>query len=142
MAKTKSKKKQNTKANPLLSKILTACTTIATIAQAAEGVQWIYQHAWPLIEPLLHSGLFSPERFWWDSFAQPMSEGESPAKIKLRLEEVLGALWADREYIERRLAEYSESDRQRISDAYDKMLSAVHVQYPDLVSSNVAEHGC
>ena len=138
MAKTKSKKKQDTKADSLFRKALTVCTTITTIAQAAEGVQWIYQHAWPLIEPILQSGLFSPERFWGDSFAQPMSVGESPAKIRLRLEKALGSIRADQEHIERLLAGYSESDRQRISDTYDKILSAIHIQYPDLVSPNVA----
>jgi hypothetical protein len=138
MAKTKSKKKQDTKADTLLNKVLAVCGAITAIAKATEGVQWIYDNAWPLIEPLLPAGLFSPEYFWWDSFVQPVRAGKSPAKIVLHLEKTLGELRADREHIERRLAGYSESDRQRISDTYDKILSEIHIKYPNLLPPSVA----
>jgi len=138
MGKAKAKRNKAPDARPLLSKALTVCTTITTIAKAAEGVHWIYQHAWPFIEPCFHKGHFCPERFWWDSLALPMRRGESPTQIKSHLDEALEALLADRERLEKWLTEHSESDRQRISDAYDKILSAVHKQYPNLPSPNVA----
>jgi hypothetical protein len=137
MAKTKSKKKTPPKAKPLLKKVLRACTTITTIANAAASIHWIYQPAWPVVEPLFQSGLFCPESFWWDSLAKPVQRGESPTQIKSHLEQALQTLRTD-QHIERRLAQYSDSDRQRISDAYDKILLAIHTQYPHLASSNVA----
>lgn len=143
MKKTKTKKKTTPRkkapgARQLLSKALKVCGTIANIAGAAEGVGWVYQHTWPLVESIWQAGLFCPESFWWDSLALPMQRGESPAQIQSHLEEALARLRADRERIEELLTHYSESDRQRISDAYDKVLATVHIQYPHLSSTNVA----
>lgn len=136
--KTKAKKIKALDPHALLSKALGVCNTIATIAGAADGVSWVYQHAWPLVEPIFHAGLFCPERFWWDGLALPMQRGESPATIQSHLEEALATLRADRERIEGWLTQYSEIDRQRISDAYDKVLAAVHTKYPHLSSTNAA----
>lgn len=133
--KTTTKKRTTAKekapgASQLVSKVLKVCGTIADIAGAAQGVSWVYQHAWPLVESIWQEGLFCPESFWWDSLALPMRRGESPAQIQSHLAEALARLRADRERIEERLTHYSESDRQRISDAYDKVSATVHTQYP------------
>jgi hypothetical protein len=136
--KTKAKKTKALDARALLNKALAVCETIATIAGAADGVSWVYQHAWPLVEPIWQAGLFCPERFWWDSLASPMQRGESPAKVQSHLEEALATVRADRERIEGWLTQYSATDRQRISEAYDKILAAVHTEYPHLSSTNVA----
>jgi hypothetical protein len=132
MAKPKTKTKTSPEANPLLKKVLTICKTITTITTTAQSIHWIYQHAWPVVEPFFHSGLFCPERFWWDSFVLPVKRGESPTQIKSHLEQALQELRADHQNIERRLSRYSDGDRQRISDAYDKILLALHTQYPHL----------
>src|SRR4051794_39423232 len=120
MKKSKARKKA-LGARALVSKALAVCETIATIGGAAEGVSWIYQHAWPFVEPIWHAGLFCPERFWWDSLALPVQRGESPAQIQLHLKEALASLGADRVRVEEWLSQYSEDDRQRISDAYDNV---------------------
>jgi len=136
--KTKAKKKKALDARHLMGKALAVCETIATIAGAAGGVSWIYQHAWPFVEPIWHAGRFCPERFWWDSLALPMQRGESPVQIHAHLDEALATLRADQDHIEEWLTQHSESDRQRISDAYDRVLASVHAQYPHLSSTNVA----
>jgi hypothetical protein len=136
--KIKAKKTKALGPRALLTKALALCNTIAAIAGAADGVSWAYQHAWPLVEPIWRDGLFCPESFWWDSLASPMQRGESPAEVQSHLREALATLRADRERIEGWLAQYSETDRQRISDAYDKVLTAVHAEYPHLSSTNAA----
>ncbi len=117
------------------SKIFGVCSTIATIARTAEGVVWIYQHAWPYIEPVWQSGLYCPERFWWDSLALPFQRGESPAEIQSNLKAVLAQMRTDEKSIEDRLARHSEHDRERIADAYAKVLSEIRTHYSDLANA-------
>lgn len=119
----------------MLSEIVRVCGTIADIAGTAGGVAWIYQHAWPYIEPIWHSGWYCPERFWWDSLALPVRGGESSAKIHEHLEAVLAQMRTDTKHIEDRLARHSERERERIADAYSKVLSEIRGSYPDLANA-------
>jgi molybdenum-dependent DNA-binding transcriptional regulator ModE len=115
--------------------ILKVCTTIATIAEGAQGIQWIYQHAWPYIEKLVQSGLYSPETFWWDSLAAPYQRRESTTQIHSKLERMLRQMRGNEKGIEDRLARHSESDRARIADAYAKVLSEIRMHYPHLANA-------
>ena len=141
MAKTKSKKgkkkEKAPKAGPLLNKVLTVCGAITTIANTAEGVHWVYEHAWPLIQPIYQSGLFCPEQFWWHGLAQPVEAGELPIRIKARLGKTLDSLRANQERIQKQLAHDSGSNRERISEAYGQVLSALREKYPHVISANV-----
>jgi hypothetical protein len=119
----------------MLSKILGVCGAIETIAKTAEGVVWIYQHAWPYIEPVWQSGWYCPERFWWDSLALPVQRGESAAEIHSNLKAVLAQMRTDNKGIEDRLARHSERERERIADAYSKVLSEIRTHYSDLADA-------
>jgi hypothetical protein len=97
----------------------------------------VYQSAWPVIEPLWQSGVFCPERFWWDNLAYPVQKGDSTANIQSNLEAVLTQLRKDQQRSEGLLARHSEGDRQRIVDAYDKVLAKIRRKYPDLAKSAI-----
>ena len=113
-------------------KILGVLATVTTITDTAQGLAWVYQNAWPYIEPLVQSGVFSPERFWWDNLAHPVQRGDAPADIQSNLKTVLAQLRKDQQHIEQILANHSERDRQRILDAYAQVLAEIRKQYPDL----------
>lgn len=123
-----------TKPRAMWSTILKVCGAVSTIAETAGGVHWIYQHAWPYIEPVWQSGLYCPERFWWDSLALPVQKGESPAEIQSNLKVVLAQMRRDEKSIEDKLARHSEHDRERIADAYAKVLSEIRTHYSDLAN--------
>ncbi|HJR58436.1 MAG TPA: hypothetical protein VJ813_03520 [Vicinamibacterales bacterium] len=103
------------------------------IAGTAEGLQWVYRHAWPYIEPLWLSGLYCPERFWWDSLAYPIQSKKAPAEIHSMLKVVLAQMRRD-ESVEVKLASHSEHDRERIAEAYAKVVSEIRMHYPDLAN--------
>jgi hypothetical protein len=119
----------------MLSRILGVCETVATITGTAQGVDWVYQTAWPYVEPLFQSGLFCPERFWWDSLASPVQRGESLNDIQSNLRAVLAQLRTDDKHIEDLLTRHSERDRERIVDAYDKVVAEIRTKYPDLANA-------
>ena len=119
----------------ILNKVYGVCGVIATITGAAQGVAWVHQTAWPYIDPLWQSGLFCPERFWWDNLAYPVQRGDSTADIPSNLKAVLAQLRKDEERSKELLARHSERDRQRIVDAYDKVLAEIRRSYPTLAKS-------
>ncbi len=125
-----------TEPRAILSRILTVCEAITKIAGTAEGIHWAFQHAWPHIEPIWHSGLFCPESFWWDSLALPITIQtlESPAEIHSKLEVVLKQMRGDEKRIEERLGGYSDADRERVAGAYDKVYSEIRKHYPSLAN--------
>ena len=114
--------------------IRAVCKTVVTITETAGGVVWVYQNAWPYIEPLWSSGFFCPERFWWDSLAGPVQRGESPADIPSNLKAVLAEMSRDEKRIEENLAHHSDKDRERIVTAYSNVLAQIRLHYPDLVN--------
>src|SRR6266511_4236435 len=69
--------------------ILKVCGAIVTISETAQGVEWIYQHAWPYMEVLWNLHKYTPEKFWWDSLALPKKQGETAAEIHSKLEATL-----------------------------------------------------
>ena len=72
----------------------------------------------------------------WDSLALPVQRRESPADIHSKIEAVLEQMRKDDEDIEDELARYSESDRERIADAYAKVFSEIRMHYPHLANAS------
>lgn len=124
----------NTDAGPLLKKIISVCQTVTTIAGTAEAVHWVYQHAWPHIQPIFDANLFCPEHFWWDGVAAP-AQGDRPIKnAPDDLKKALKEMQDRRTTIEREvLSNYSPEQRERIADAYERVLSEIREHYPNLV---------
>jgi hypothetical protein len=104
-------------------------TAIVLIGETGEKVQWIYQHAWPHIQPLFQQGYFCPETFWWDNLALPYQRGEPPADIHSKLEAELERLCTEGE--PGRLVGSSESERKQIASAYAKVLFEIRRDYPN-----------
>ena len=115
-----------------MNKIYRVCGAIGTITAAPQGVEWVYQTAWPYIESLWQSGQFCPERFWWDNLAYPIRHGGSTADIPSNLKAVLKQLRNDEKRIEALLAGLTDAERRRIDDAYDKVQAEIRRGYPNL----------
>ena len=121
-----------TNVRAVLSKIYKVCTVIADIGGKAQGIQWIYETAWPIVQPLFDNGLFCPESFWWDSLARPVQQGETAAKIQSKLRRELAKLRTDEKRIEERLAHHRPRDLERIAGAYSRLWTTIHADYPQL----------
>ncbi len=119
-----------TKPQALFSRVLKVCGHVATITGTVEGVHWVFQHLWPHMEPIWQSGSFCPESFWWDNLALPIRRRESTAEIHSKLEVVLEQMRGDKRRIEELLGGYSDADRERLANAYDKVLSEIRAHYP------------
>lgn len=124
-----------TQARALWRRAFTVCETIATISGTAEGLHWVFQHSWPHIEPIWQSGLFCPENFWWDSLALPIRQRESHAEIHSKLEVALERMRKDRARIEKTLNGYSDANRKRVAEAYDKVVSELPARYRNLANA-------
>jgi hypothetical protein len=108
-------------AEGLFHKALIICGHISAIAGTAQGLVWVLEKAIPHIQPLLDSGLFCPERFWHDGVQ---------AK-EVALDEAIEEVQSRRVYIIRELSDYTDEQRQRISAAYDAILSNIQKDHPN-----------
>jgi hypothetical protein len=101
------------------------CTT-----GTARGLLWIYEKAGPYFEPLWGSGLFSPERFWFHGVEA--TKGQPPEVVAAALDEAIKDVLNRRDYSIGELSAYSDEQRQRISDAYDTIVSNLRKDYPEI----------
>ena len=131
-AGTRCHEHSRTNVRTVISKIYKVCTVIADIGGKAQGIQWIYETAWPFVQPLFDQGLFCPESFWWDSLAHPVQKGESAAEIRSKLRRELAKLRTDEERIEERLAHHRPRELDLIANAYSNVWTAIRAEYPHL----------
>jgi Annexin len=117
------------KASGLFTKVFDVIKIIATITTLGRGLTWVYENAVPIIQPLLDADLFSPERFWYHGVQH--TKGQPPEAVAAALDEAIKDVLSRRDDIIRLLSTYSDEERQRISDAYDAILSNLRKDYPN-----------
>jgi hypothetical protein len=112
----------------LFKKVMRVCGYVADIAGAVGGLSWIYQNAEPYIQPLLNSGSFSPERFWFDGLE--LTKGQSAKVVVSALKKAIKDVQTRETEAVTRLTNYSDKQRQQISAAYDAILANIQRDYP------------
>jgi hypothetical protein len=118
-----------TEGSGLFTKVMDVCGVIATLAGTAQGLQWIYQNAEPLVQILLNLHWFSPERFWLDGVR--LTKGEPPEVVARALDEAIRDIQSRRDDIIEVLSGYSNEQRQTIRHAYDVILLNIQKDHPN-----------
>lgn len=121
----------------LWHKIKVTCEAITLITGTAQGVVWLYQVAAPHMLPLWLA--VSPERFWQNGVAT--FQGSPPNVVRRELERALHDVIEHHERLEQKLASLPDSEREKVSSAYDDLIVKIEQDYPDALqtaSANIA----
>jgi len=110
----------------LWRKIKVACEAITLITGTAQGVVWLYQVAAPHMLPIWLA--VSPERFWQDGVAA--FQGRPAEVVHRELKRALRDVIKRHEYLEQKLAGLPDSEREKISAAYDDLIAKIEQDYP------------